>query len=109
MIPVDARPKPLAMNPMTLPLCSGNHMTGVVMVTMVTIAREAELSAPYTRARLHTMLSADPDMNSNTKWVNIGASEKPMDANARLGRAPRLGTRTNPPNGTSICQLVTDY
>ena len=44
------------MNPMTLPLCWGNHMTGVVMVTMVTTAREAELSPPYTRARLHTRL-----------------------------------------------------
>ena len=44
------------MNPMTLPLCWGNHMTGVVMVTMVTTAREAELRPPYTRARLHTRL-----------------------------------------------------
>ena len=31
-------------------------MTGVVMVTMVTTAREAELRPPYTRARLHTRL-----------------------------------------------------
>ena len=31
-------------------------MTGAVMVTMVTTAREAELRPPYTRARLHTRL-----------------------------------------------------
>ena len=54
MLPVELRPNPLAMKPMTLPLWSGNQVTGRVMVTSVTRARAEELTIPYTQVSTHT-------------------------------------------------------
>ena len=51
---MELRPKPLAMKPMTLPRWSGNQVTGRVMVTMVMMAREEELTIPYTQVSTHT-------------------------------------------------------
>ena len=53
-LPVELRPNPLAMKPMTLPLWSGNQVTGSVMVTRVMRAREEELTMPYTQVSTHT-------------------------------------------------------
>ena len=46
MEPVELSPKPLAMNPITFPLCSGNQEVGRVMVTRVRMANDAELIIP---------------------------------------------------------------
>ena len=51
---MELRPNPLAMKPMTLPLWSGNQVTGSVMVTRVIMAREQELTMPYTQVSTHT-------------------------------------------------------
>ena len=53
-LPVELRPNPLAMKPMTLPRWSGNQETGRVMVTRVTMARAEELTIPYTQVSTHT-------------------------------------------------------
>ena len=51
---MELRPNPLAMKPMTLPLWSGNQVTGRVMVTRVMMAREEELTMPYTQVSTQT-------------------------------------------------------
>ena len=51
---MELRPKPLAMKPMTLPRWSGNQVTGRVMVTMMMMAREEQLTIPYTQVSTHT-------------------------------------------------------
>ena len=42
------------MKPMILPLWSGNQVTGRVIVTRVMIAREEELTMPYTQVSTQT-------------------------------------------------------
>ena len=68
-LPVELRPNPLAMKPMTLPLWSGNQETGRVMVTRVTMAREEELTIPYTQVSTHTRTLVMTRINTRTEAV----------------------------------------